>query len=327
MVFDAHIRAFEFFGGTPIRGIYDNMTTAVTKVLCGSERQWNTNFLRLCAHYRVQPTACTPASGNEKGRVERQVQIDRQQFFTPMPKGETIAELNDVLISRVVNYNNRHKHPEYQDKTLQEVFLEEYPCFVKAPLKFDGCKEIDVRVSTTCLVRFDRNNYSVDCSAAGKVVQCKSYADKLVFIYQGKEIARHERRFTAGQTYYDSYHYFPILARKPGALRNGAPFKDMVLPDELNQVRVHLEKGKSGSRDFAQILSYIPIEGIESVVAACREVIKTGVISKDIIVNILLRNKEAPDSIDNIGIIYLPLKHTLEADCKIYDKLLSGGLV
>ena len=97
MVFDTHIRAFEFFGGTPVRGIYDNMPTAVAKVLCGKERQWNSNFLRLCAHYRVQPTACTPARANEKGRIERQVQIDRQQSFTPMPKGKNIAELNNIL--------------------------------------------------------------------------------------------------------------------------------------------------------------------------------------------------------------------------------------
>jgi len=89
MVFDAHIRAFEFFGGTPIRGIYDNMTTAVKKVLVGKERECNPHFERLCAHYRVEPTACTPASGNEKGIVERQVQISRQQFFTPMPDGNT----------------------------------------------------------------------------------------------------------------------------------------------------------------------------------------------------------------------------------------------
>jgi len=182
-------------------------------------------------------------------------------------------------------------------------------------------------VSTTCLARFDRNNYSVHCLAAGKIVQCKSYADKLIFIYQGKEIARHERKFTKGQTYYDGHHYLPILARKPGALRNGAPFKDMVLPDELNLVRMHLEKEKNGSRDFAQILSYIPIEGIESVIAACLAAIRTQTISKDVIVNILLRNKEVTYEVDNAEVIYLPLKHIPKADCRIYDKLLSGGLV
>ena len=102
MVFDAHIRAFEFFGGTPVRGIYDNMTTAVKKILAGKEREWNPHFERLCAHYRVEPTACNPASGNEKGQVERQVKISRQQFFTPMPEGGSLQELNDRLASQLI---------------------------------------------------------------------------------------------------------------------------------------------------------------------------------------------------------------------------------
>ena len=121
---------------------------------------------------------------------------------------------------------------------------------------FDGCKETDVKISTTCLARFDSNSYSVACSCAGKIVQCKSYADKVVFIHGGVEVGGHRRRFTRGQTYYNPSHYFPILAKKPGALRNGAPFVDMVLPDELNKVRTHLEKQVNGARDFAHILSY-----------------------------------------------------------------------
>ena len=74
MVFDSHVRAFVFFGGTPTKGIYDNMKTAVNKVLKGSSRKWNPHFEKLCAHYLIEPLACTPARGNEKGRVERQVE-------------------------------------------------------------------------------------------------------------------------------------------------------------------------------------------------------------------------------------------------------------
>mgnify|MGYP006129797753 FL=1 len=325
MVFDAHIRAFEFFSGTPIRGIYDNMTTAVKKVLVGKEREWNPHFERLCAHYRVEPTACTPASGNEKGIVERQVQISRQQFFTPMPAGNSLQELNDRLASQLITYNKTHKHPEFKDRTLDEVFEKEQGSLVSAPILFDGCKETDVKISTTCLARFDSNSYSVACSCAGKVVQCKSYADKVVFIYDGVEVGRHERRFTRGQTYYNHNHYFPILAKKPGALRNGAPFVDMVLPDELNKVRQHLEKQVNGTRDFAHILSYIPLESLESVVIACKEAIKSNTISKDVILNILLRQNDIPyENKEALNIVYLPIKHIPTADMNVYNTLLSG---
>jgi transposase len=241
MVFDAHVRAFEFFGGTPIRGIYDNMKTAVKKVLKGREREWTSGFERLCAHYRIEPTACTPARAYEKGRVERQVKIARDQFFTPMPQGSTLQELNDRLMSQLIVYNRTHFRPKYKNKTLDDVFAEESPFLISAPLLFDGCKETDIRVSNTCLVMFDRNSYSVHCSCAGKIVQCKSYADKLLFVYKGREVGQHVRRFTRGGTYYDWQHYLPLLAHKPGALKNGSPFTHMSLPEELLTIQNHLQ--------------------------------------------------------------------------------------
>ena len=83
MVFDAHNRAFAFFKGNCTRGIYDNMKTAVETVFIGKDRQFNRRFLRMCGHYLVEPTACTPASGWEKGQVENQVGVVRERFFTP----------------------------------------------------------------------------------------------------------------------------------------------------------------------------------------------------------------------------------------------------
>ncbi len=324
MVFDAHVRAFEYFGGTPIRGIYDNMSTAVKKVLRGKEREWNPNFERMCAHYRVEPTGCTPARGNEKGRVERQVRVSREQFFTPMPCASSIKEINDILASQLATYNANHKHPEYKDKSLDEVFEQERRYLLAAPLLFDGCKQVDIKVSITCLARYDRNDYSVHCSCAGKIIQCKSYADKLIFIHEGKEVGRHERKFTRGSAYYDWHHYLPLLARKPGALRNGAPFSDMELPDELNKVRDHLKKLPNGTRDFAHILSYIPIEGLEQVRLACARAIKEKTIAKDIILNILLRNNDVLETLEEENIAYLPLKHAPCAQPNVYNLLLSG---
>ena len=326
MVFDAHVRAFEFFGGTPVRGIYDNMTTAIKKVLKGKERDWNPNFERLCAHYRIEPTACTPARGNEKGRVERQVKIDRDQFFTPMPSGSSLNELNDRLMSQLIHYNKTHKHPTYKDKTLEEVFAEESPFLLPAPMLFDGYKETNIKVSITCLAMFDRNCYSVQCSCAGKIVQCKSYADKLIFLYNGQEIGRHVRMFTRGGTSYDFRHYLPLLARKPGALRNGSPFMEMALPDELCAVQSHLQQRPQGMRDFAHILSYIPTESMESVVSACGTAIKSGTISKDVILNILLRKKDQPEPTLEFSNIYRKLKYIPTEDCGRYNQLLRAGI-
>ena len=302
------------------------MKTAVNKVLKGSNREWNPHFEKLCAHYLIEPLACTPARGNEKGRVERQVEIDRQQFLTPMPKAATLQELNDALMSMLIAYNSTHKHPEYRDKTIDEIYEQERIFLVSAPVLFDGCKEVDMKVSITCLVRYETNNYSVHCSCAGKIVRCKVYADQVVFIYDGKEVGRHSRKFTKGETSYNWQHYLPILAHKPGALRNGAPFMGMDLPEELKEVRRRLEQDSTGTRDFAHILSYIVTESMEAVVSACAEAIKMGTISKDVILNILLRSKDKTKVLEASDYKeHHTLKHVPIADCSIYNNLLKLG--
>ena len=148
----------------------------------------------------------------------------------------------------------------------------------------------------------------------------------LCFLYNGQEVGRHVRRFTRGGIYFDWHHYLPILAYKPGALKNGAPFKDMVLPEELQAVQAHLQKRPQGMRDFAHILSYIPTESMESVVAACGTVIKSGTISKDVILNILLRKRDQLDPIPDLSNLYRKLKYIPTEDCSRYNQFLKAGV-
>src|SRR5260370_31174832 len=127
MVFDAHTRAFAFFKGTCTRGIYDNMKTAVDAVFVGKDRQYNRRFLRMCGHYLVDPVACTPASGWEKGQVENQVGLVRQRFFTPRLPVASYDELNGMLLDRCIAYARAHKHPELTDRTIWQAFDAERP--------------------------------------------------------------------------------------------------------------------------------------------------------------------------------------------------------
>ncbi len=107
MVIDAHNRAFAFFGGTCRRGIYDNMSTAVDKVLQGKERKFNRRFVQLCSHYLVEPVACSPGAGWEKGQVERQVKTLREWLFTPRPRFKDFAELNSWLAEQVSGHRSK----------------------------------------------------------------------------------------------------------------------------------------------------------------------------------------------------------------------------
>jgi len=110
MVFDAHDRgAFTLFKGTCRRGIYDNMKTAVETVFVGKDRLYNRRFLQVCSHYLIEPVACTPASGWEKGQVENQVGLVRQRFFTPRLRFKSYDELNARLLDQCIAYAKAHK--------------------------------------------------------------------------------------------------------------------------------------------------------------------------------------------------------------------------
>src|SRR2546426_289538 len=165
MVFDAHDRAFALFKGACRRGIYDNMKTAVETILVGPHRLYNRRFLQMCSHYLVEPVACTPASGWEKGQVENQVGLVRERFFTPRLRFKNLDELNGWLLDRCIAYAKAHKHPEFADKTIWEVFEAERPKLVPYAGRFDGFHAVPASVSKTCLVRFDNNKYSVAAGA------------------------------------------------------------------------------------------------------------------------------------------------------------------
>ena len=162
LVFDAHDRAFAFYGGACRRGIYDNMKTAVEAIFIGKARQYNRRFLQMCSHHLIEPVACTPASGWEKGQVENQVGNLRDQLFRPKPRVSSLDELNGWLEDQCIAYAKRTKHPEFKDRTIWEVFEEERPSLMERRAPFDGFVEKAVRATTTCLITADHNRYSVD---------------------------------------------------------------------------------------------------------------------------------------------------------------------
>ncbi len=94
------------------------MKTAVETVLVGKDRQFNRRFLQMCSPYLVEPTACTPASGWEKGQVENQVGLVRERFFTPRLRVSSHEELNALLLDRCVAHAKAHRHPEISGQTI-----------------------------------------------------------------------------------------------------------------------------------------------------------------------------------------------------------------
>ena len=323
MVFDAHDRAFAFFRGACTRGIYDNMKTAVDTIFVGRERAYNRRFLQMCSHYLVDPVACTPNSGWEKGQVENQVGLVRERFFTPRLRVKSYEELNALLLDRCVAHARAHRHPEQRERTVWEVFEAERLSLVPYAGRFDGFHAVSAAVSKTCLVRFDNNKYSVAASAVGRPVEIRAYAERIELRKDGRVVGEHRRCFGRDQTVYDPWHYVPVLARKPGALRNGAPFKDWLLPAALERIRRKLGGADDGDRQMVDILTAVLSDGLSAVEAACAEALREGVHSADVVLNILARQREPPPPMTILTPDALRLRHEPAADCARYDSLRS----
>jgi hypothetical protein len=293
MLFDAHERAFRYFGGVARRGIYDDMKTAVDLVFTGRERR----FLQMASHYLVEPVACTPTAGWEKGRVENQVGNVREWLFTPKPRFKTLADLNIWLERRCREIGMERAHPEQPQSSCWEVFdAAERQILMPLAAPFDGFAERDCRVNSSALVNIDRNRYSVECSVAGKVAAVRGYANRIVVVAEGCVVAEHAREFGRDKVVYNPWHYVPALARKPGALRNGAPFRDWDLPAPLAQVRSRLSKVPGGDRQFVEILAAGATDGLEKVTVACELALEAGAISSDYVLNAISRLKAPPRS-------------------------------
>jgi len=324
MVFDAHERAFLFFGGACTRGIYDNMKTAVDGIFTGKERRFNRRFEQMCSHYLVEPVACTPGAGWEKGQVENQVGTVRKRFFAPRLHFATLEELNNWLQAACVDYAKAMAHPEFKERKVWDVYSEEKAALVPWVGPFDGFAETTATASKTCLVRFDRNRYSVKAKAANRPVSLRTYAGRVEIRLDGEIVANHARVFNRDQVVYDPWHYLPVLARKPGALRNGAPFKNWELPPALARVRRRLVGSDDADRQFVAILAAVMDDGLEAVEAACTKALNDGPCGQDVVLNILARQREEdqPPPLDVPSALTLSIEPA--ADCARYDRLLPG---
>jgi hypothetical protein len=273
MLFDAHTRSFTALGGIAKRGIYDNMKTAVDKVQKGKGRIVNTRFFAMTAHYLFDPDFCNVASGWEKGVVEKNVQDARRRVWSEARKQKfsSFGELNAWLETHCRALWATLPHPDYASLTIADVLEQEQLYMMPMPTPFDGYTEVLARVSSTCLVTVQRNRYSVPCHLANSQVAIHLY----------------ER----DQTRYDWQHYIPLIDRKPGALRNGAPFAEMPLPLLKLQSELRRRERLMGDRIMATVLANVPVHGLDAVLIAVEQVLSSGAPSAEHILNVLTRLK------------------------------------
>jgi transposase len=298
MLFDAHTRSFAALGGIPRRGIYDNMKTAVDRVKKGKGRVVNVRFSVMCAHYLIDADFCNVASGWEKGVVEKNVQDSRRRIWidAATQRFGSFDELNAWLGTRCRALWGELRHPEHGQFSVAEMLEHEMPHLMPMPVPFDGYVENPARVSSTCLVVVQRNRYSVPCELAGQMVSTRLYPGRIDIVAHDAVVASHARLADRGQTAYDWRHYIPLVQRKPGVLRNGAPFVDM--PPSLLRMQHALLRKPGGDRVMAQVLAAVPEAGLEAVLVAVELVLEAAgppaMVSAEHVLNVLARLNAAP---------------------------------
>jgi len=251
----------------------------------------------MVSHFLFESEFCNPAAGWEKGQVEKNVRDARHRLLQDAPAFADLAQLNDWLEERCQSLWHEVLHPEQSGRTVAEVFADERGALMSMPPPFDGFVELNKRVTPTCLIVFERNRYSVPAAFANRVVSMRAYADRIVLVAEAEVIAEHIRVFnrdhnSKGTTVYDWRHYLAVVQRKPGALRNGAPFAE--LPKSFQRLRSVLRKRDGGDREMADILALVLHHDEKLVEQAVTEAIESDVISKTHILNRLSRLLDTP---------------------------------
>ena len=330
MLFDALTQAFRVLGGVPQRGIFDNMKTAVDRIGTGKVRQVNARFAAMASHYLFEPEFCNPASGWEKGQVEKNVQDARRRLWQPTPSFPDIDALNAWLEERCIEQWRHIPHGGLPG-TVADVHANEIASLMPLGRPFDGFVEHTKRVSPTCLVTFERNRYSVPASFANRPVSLRIYPERIVIAAEGRILCEHGRiiarsHHLPGRIVYDWRHYLAVIQRKPGALRNGALFTEM--PGAFRLLQSHLLKRPGGDREMVEILALVLQHEEQAVLCAVELALEAGVPTKTHVLNILhrLTDGKAPPASPIDAPQALCLAQEPLANVGRYDALRDGGL-
>ena len=324
MLFDVLAQAFRVLGGVPRRSIFDNMRTAVDRISVGKARQVNARFTAMASHYLFEPTFCNPASGWEKGQVEKNVQDARGQIWQAMPPFADMPSLNDWPEARCIERWSELTHRALLG-SVAAVHAQEQASLMPLGRAFDGFVEHTKRVSPTCLVHFETNRYSVPASFANRPVSLRIYPDRLVFVAEKQVVCEHARvversHDIPGRTVYDWRHYVAAIQRKPRALRNGAPFTEML--EAFRKLQAQLLRRPRGDREVVDVLALVLHQDEQAVLCAVELALESGVALKTHVLKLLHRLTDAKNTASIIDAPQaLVLTQEPRADIEHYDAL------
>lgn len=243
--FDAHIKSFEFFNGVPYKIAYDNLKTAVKKILQGNNREEQEQFIALRSHYLYDSAFCRPARGNEKGGVENAAKDVVRKFFVPYPEADSFEELNKYLHNECVRLLEKNNKWQAELSALRPL----------PQKRFNAARYKQVKVNRYSMVQLETNRYSVPANYVGEKVTLKITANEVEIISDNTVIAQHIRIIGRNKDSLMLEHYLDLLLKKSRALSNTKVYQPQKLPQVYEEYRRQLvSRNPKGNREFVKIL-------------------------------------------------------------------------
>ncbi len=276
--FDAHLHAFNFFGGVFPTLVYDNLSSAVKQVLRGRGRVEQEEFIKFHAYYNFTPRFCNPAAAHEKGGVEGLVGYVKRNYFVPLPEADSLAALNQKLGAECLAYGDHRL--QGREKTVNEFFQAEQASLLPLPaVPFTITQTRGGKVDHYATVRVDNNRYSVPSRYVGLKVQVLLDLDRVDLFHGGNRLATHPRVFGSNKWQLNPDHYLELIQQRPGAFEEARPLRQwrQSWPPALERLLCRFQESQgetAGIKDFINVLLLYreyPDDAIQAAVALAVE--------------------------------------------------------
>ncbi|MBW2202304.1 MAG: IS21 family transposase [Deltaproteobacteria bacterium] len=325
-LFEGHIQGFAFFGGIFSVLIYDNLTTAVEKVLRGRDRRLQENFLKLKAYYSFTPRFCNPGQGHEKGGIEGLVGYARRNYMVPVPVADSLDQLNERLLIQCLNFGSHRTAG--RDKTVGELYEQEKQFLLPLPnVPFSNIDTWSGKADKFSTVHVDKNRYSVPTENAGTKISAVKYIDRVELYYGGQKIAVHKRLFGNNKWQLDPMHYLALIHQRPQAFDSARPIRQwrkdwpQCLEELLKRFR-QKQGDTKGTKEFILVLMLFKEHPKDDVIDAVEAALAANVSCSDAVVYLLQNaGKNSDPSIEPLGnwLRFEP------ADVSVYGQI-GGGI-
>lgn len=295
---EGHIQAFAFFNGIFSTLIYDNLTTAVLKVLRGKDRRLQEGFAKFMAYYSFTPRFCNIAKGNEKGGVEGLVGYARRNYMVPVPRADSLEELNSRLLEQCLAFG-QHRIAG-RSETVSELFEQEKKHLIDLPqVPYENVATCSVKVDKYATVIIDKNRYSVPTTYAGLRGQALLYIDRVQIFHNNQKIAAHSRAYGNNKWQLDPQHYLELIYRRPQAFESARVIRQWrpQWPDCLEALlsRFSAKLGYTkGIKEFISVLMLFKDHKSAEVIDAVKSVLAASISSSAAVEHLLLKDSTTP---------------------------------